>query len=160
VKTVADSSALFAYLYEDDPHSDDAREALQEAYREGAVVVNSVVYAELAGDDGFTDHDAVDAFLADTGIDVTQPSRSAMAVAGDAFATYLARRDEQLQCPECGEQFEVSCPACGRTVAPRQHLAPDFLIGAHAAEDADALLTFDTGFYRTYFEVDIRPGEK
>lgn len=155
---MADSSALFAYLYEDDPHSDDAREALQEAYHEGAVVINSVMYAELAGDDGFADSDAVDAFLADTGIDVTPPSRAAMAAAGDAFTRYLSRRGEQLQCPDCGDQFEISCPACGRTVAPRQHLAPDFLIGAHAAEDADALLTFDTGFYRTYFEVAIRPG--
>lgn len=157
MKTVADSSALFAYLYEDDPHSQAAREAMEDAYREGAIVINSVVYAELAGDDGFADYDAVDAFLTDTGIDVAQPSRSAMAAAGDAFTAYLSRRDEQLQCPDCGEQFAVSCPECDRTVAPRQHLSPDFLIGAHAAEDANALLTFDTGFYRTYFEVDIRP---
>jgi predicted RNA-binding Zn-ribbon protein involved in translation (DUF1610 family) len=130
---------------------------LQAAYREGAVVINSVVYAELTGDDGFVDSDAVDTLLADIGINVTQPSRAAMAAAGDAFTSYLSRRGEQLQCPDCGEQFEVSCPSCGRTVTPRQHLAPDFLIGAHAAVDADALLTFDTGFYRTYFDVELWP---
>ena len=148
---------LFAYLYEDDPHSDAAREALQAAYREGAVIINSVVYAELAGDDGFADSDAVDTFLADVGIDVTPPSRTAMTAAGNAFTAYLSNRGDRLQCPDCGERFEVSCPSCGRTVAPRQHLAPDFLIGAHAAVDADTLLTFDTGFYRTYFDVELRP---
>jgi hypothetical protein len=36
-------------------------------------------------------------------------------------------------------------------VIPRQHIAADFLIGGHATVDADALLSFDTAFYGTYF---------
>ncbi|WP_227377758.1 hypothetical protein [Haladaptatus halobius] len=47
--------------------------------------------------------------------------------------------------------------SCGRSLAPRQHLSPDFLIGAHAAVDAGTIITFDAGFYRSYFDVNVQP---
>lgn len=154
---VVDSSALFAYLYDDDPHSDAASAALESAYQEGRLVVNSIVYGELAADSGFESRTAVDQFLEDTGIVLESPSRDATAAAGEAFRTYLSRRDDALQCPSCGETVQVDCPTCGKRLSARQHLSPDFLIGAQAAEDADAIITFDDGFYRSYFEVEVRP---
>ena len=39
-----------------------------------------------------------------------------------------------------------------RNKGPRKRMAPDFLIGAHAIQQADALLTTDAGFFRNYFE--------
>jgi predicted nucleic acid-binding protein len=39
-----------------------------------------------------------------------------------------------------------------RNKGPRERVAPDFLIGAHALQQADALLTTDAGFYRHYFD--------
>jgi predicted nucleic acid-binding protein len=39
-----------------------------------------------------------------------------------------------------------------RNKGPSERVAPDFLIGAHALKQADALLTTDAGFYRHYFE--------
>ena len=39
-----------------------------------------------------------------------------------------------------------------RNKGPRERVAPDFLIGAHAMRQANALLTCDAGFYRHYFD--------
>ena len=38
-----------------------------------------------------------------------------------------------------------------RNKGPRERVASDFLIGAHAQQQADALLTTDAGFFRNYF---------
>lgn len=154
---VVDSSALFAFLYRGDPHAEAAREALESTYRRERLVVNGAVYAELAADPGLDGREDVDAFLTDTGIDLESPSREAMAAAGDAFRTYLSRRGDGLQCPECGAAVHANCESCGHEVTARQYLSPDFVIGAHAAVDAGTIVTFDEGFYRSYFDVGVRP---
>ena len=43
-----------------------------------------------------------------------------------------------------------------RNQGPRVRVAPDFLIGAHASQQADALLTTDAGF----FQRALAPGEQ
>lgn len=155
MKTVVDTSALVALLYPDDEHNERAAALLREAAEGGKLLANTVVYAELAADPYFESRDDLDAFLDDTGIVVEEIPRDAQFAAGEAFRTYLDRRGEGLQCSECGHQATHECPECGATVTARQHVAPDFLVGAHA-ERADALLTFDAGFFRDYFDVDVR----
>jgi predicted nucleic acid-binding protein len=164
VITAVDTNALLALLYEDSEarrasdHVDASETALREAYREGKTVVTPVVYAELAADGQFDDAAALDRFLADLSISLVEPSRDALFQAGEAFGRYAERRPDGFQCPKCGHENAVVCEACGADLTSRGHVAADFLIGGHAAADADALLTFDRGFYGTYFpSLTVRP---
>ncbi len=38
-----------------------------------------------------------------------------------------------------------------RSGGPRQHMIPDFLVGAHALHQSDQLASADRGFLRRYF---------
>lgn len=155
--TAVDTNALLALLY-DDRHADASEAALRDAYREGRVVVAPVVYAELAADGHFDTSGELDGFLDDLSVGVTRPSREALFEAGEAFRRYTRRRPDGLQCPSCGAKRTVACEECGRDLTPRQHVAADFVIGGHAEADADALVSFDRGFYGTYFpDVPVHP---
>ena len=148
--TAVDTNALLAILYGDD-YADASEAELRRAYRDGRVVVTPVVYTELAADGHFRTAADLDRFLDDFSISVVESSRAALFRAGEAFDRYTTRRPDGLQCPACGSERTVACESCGETLAPRQHVAADFLIGGHAAVDADVLLSFDGGFYGTYF---------
>ncbi|ESS09210.1 MAG: putative nucleic acid-binding protein, contains PIN domain protein [uncultured archaeon A07HN63] len=148
--TAVDTNALLALLY-DDAHADASEAALRRAYRNGQVVITPVVYAELAADGHFESAAALDEFLTDLSIQRTDPSQAALFRAGETFQQYTDRRPAGLQCPSCGTEQTIPCTECGTDLTPRQHIAADFLIGAHAAVDCERLLSFDSGFYATYF---------
>nr|WP_135853318.1 nucleotide-binding protein [Halorussus salinus] len=140
----------------DEKHNERAADLLMQAYSEGALIVAPVTYTELSADSYFQTASDLDAFLEDTGIRVEEPNTDALFRAGDAFQTYLDRRGEELQCSECGTERVFDCPNCNANVTARQHVPADFLIGAQAETQADQLLTFDGGFFETYFTLDIR----
>ncbi|SFS50883.1 type II toxin-antitoxin system VapC family toxin [Halostagnicola kamekurae] len=155
--TAVDTNVLLALLY-DDAHTDTAEAELRRAYREGRVVITSIVYAELAADGHFETAAELNHFLEDLSIRLVEPSQEALLEAGQQFERYTDRRPNGLQCPSCGEKRTVRCEQCDERLASRQHIAADFLIGGHATIDADTLLSFDTGFYRSYFsELSVSP---
>lgn len=155
--TAVDTNALLALLYEDE-HADESESELRRAYREGRVVVAPVVYAELAADGHFDTAADLDQFLEDLSIQLAEPSQEALFRAGEQFQQYTVRRPDGIQCPSCGTKQTVRCEACNESLTPRQHIAADFVIGGHATVDGDALVSFDTGFYETYFpKVTVHP---
>lgn len=156
MKTIVDTSAVIALLNSDEKHNERASELLMQAYTEGAIVIAPVTYTELGADSYFGTPADLDEFLEDTGIRIESPNTDALFRAGEAFQTYLNRRGEQLQCSECGTERIFECPNCDASVTARQHVPADFLIGAQAEEQADQLVTFDGGFFETYFTLDIQ----
>jgi predicted nucleic acid-binding protein len=91
----------------------------------GELGINMVVYAELAGHPAELAH--LDSFLDALGIEMTELSKPAARLAGQAFRQYRQR---------------------GGT---KTGVLPDFFIGAHAQAEGYPLLTRDAGRYRNYF---------
>ena len=125
MKTAVDSSVLFD-IVKGAPGAQAAQVALEAALVAGSLTVCAVVVAEL-GRYFATERDLRD-FLAACQIEHDPMSMNAALEAARIMRAYA------------------------RNKGPRERTAPDFLIGAHAIKQADALMTADAGFYRHYFE--------
>ena len=125
MKTAVDSSVLFD-IVKGAPGAGAAQKALEAALSQGGAYVCAVVVAEL-GRYFATEQDLRD-FLADCQIDHDPINMDTACEAARIMRGYV------------------------RNKGPRERVAPDFLIGAHAIHQADALLTCDAGFYRHYFD--------
>ena len=124
MKTAIDSSVLFD-IVKGAPGATAAQAALESALAQGVLCVCAVVIAEL-GRYLASEQDLRD-FLAACQIDHDPLSMESALEAARIMRGYT------------------------RNQGPRERTAPDFLIGAHAIRQADALLTTDAGFFRHYF---------
>jgi hypothetical protein len=123
--TLVDANVLLDVLTEDPTWLDWSIDAIAAAANAGPLVINSVIYGELAA--GFDTIEELDAALpSETYLRVDLPWAAAF-LAGKCFVTYRKRGGE------------------------RRSPLPDFFIGAHAAVQGLRLLTRDAARYRTYF---------
>lgn len=148
--TAVDTNALIDILNKDERHFENSDRLLQQALKRGSLIVNEVVYAELASQ--FDEGERLDEFLEDVGISLEPSTPKALQEAGRAWRNYVAKRGRELECPRCGVRALIRCENCSSLIAPRQHILSDFLVGGHAMVLADALLTRDREYYRAYFK--------
>jgi predicted nucleic acid-binding protein len=125
MKTAVDSSVLFD-IVKGAPGAGAAQKALEVALSRGSACVCAVVVAELGR--YFANEQDLRDFLTDCQIDHDPINMETALEAARIMRGYA------------------------RNKGPRERVAPDFLIGAHAMRQADALLTCDAGFYRHYFD--------
>ena len=123
--------------------------ALVQSARNGALIVSEAVYSELSAQ--FANQGSLDQFLDETGVNLKRCSTATLHHAGTKWREYAHLRPATFTCLQCGSPVSVRCDQCGAPQRSRQHVLADFLIGAHATNHADRLVTRDRGYYATYF---------
>lgn len=124
-----DTNVLLDVLLHDPVFAARSEEALRQSSSEGSIVICEIVYAELAG--LFPSRTALETFLKETGIQLVPSKTEVLWKAGELWRKFcLERRNKS---------------------ATQRRILADFLIGAHALLQTEALLTRDQDFYRSTF---------
>ena len=123
--TLVDTNVLLDLVTNDPTWADWSIGQLEAAMLMGPLLINDIIYAELAVRYGRIED--LDAFVSEAGLIQAPIPRAALFLAGKAFTHYR------------------------RAGGSRTGVLPDFMIGAHAAVQNLPILTRDTARYRTYF---------
>lgn len=156
--TAIDTNILLDILLEDPTHFESSKQLLIE-HSSHSLIISGIVYAEL-----FTQflrkfknktkaEKELDRFLRQLGIIIIDFSKEDFTEAGLSWKKQ--KRKNSVHCPACGKYTQYHCPNCKNTMVWRNHVMTDFLIGSHAKNHAQVLLSRDKGFYKKHFDIKV-----
>jgi predicted nucleic acid-binding protein len=128
--TAVDTNILLDVFLPDDKFAPESAKLLKSAYDQGAIIICSIVYAELVPQ--FADMYSLNNTLEALNITCSPLDSEIAYIAGERWALYR------------------------KSGGKRMRIITDFLIGGHAMVKAERFMTRDRGFYQTYFpDLDI-----
>jgi predicted nucleic acid-binding protein len=128
--TAVDTNILLDVFLPDDKFAPESAKLLKSAYDQGAIIICSIVYAELVPQ--FADMYSLNNTLEALNITCSPLDSEIAYIAGERWALYR------------------------KSGGKRMRIITDFLIGVHAMVKAERFMTRDRGFYQTYFpDLDI-----
>ncbi len=137
-----DSSVLIALLSNDADTAEGAEASLRQCLSVGAVVVCDVVLTEITT--ALRNGAEAMSALEDMGIGYLAVESKSAVRAGEMQRRY--RQRDAVAMPLRGGARKTA------RHGPRERSGADFLVGAHALLQCDALITRDATFYRDYFK--------
>ncbi len=157
--TAVDTNILLDVLCRDPIYYEKSRQLLERQSQEGSLIISPIVYSEilvffLRQEKKENAASKLKEFFSDMGIELVSFSEEDFTLAAHAWNTAL--KTKEIQCPSCGFFNIFFCKKCKKQVAWRNHILPDFLIGAHAQNHAHVLATRDRGYYKKYFNIMIQ----
>jgi predicted nucleic acid-binding protein len=123
--TAVDSNILIDIIIGSEEFKPASVAALARSSMQGVVVISDIVYSEVCT--AFDRREECDEFLGEFRIKTEALDPASSFIASRSWISYL------------------------KSGGKRPRILPDFLIAAHAANQADRLLTRDRGFFRSHF---------
>lgn len=152
-----DTNILLDILGNDQEFGEKSMGLLERYNNLGSLVISPIVYSELLifflrKHESKTAAKKLEEFLNDMDVQILDFDIEDFRLSAQAWQNFDAR---QITCPKCGATNKFDCKKCKSNILWRNHIITDFLIGAHAQNHTDVLLTRDRGYYKKYFKINI-----